>query len=190
MKQDYFPRFGLARCLPQKKKNNVENRLAYNGDRPLRPTITTHTAGHPGLSKVRHLAKLMDSQFSIPGTRYRFGLDGILGLIPGVGDLGTFAVSGYMLMIMAKNGASGYVLARMVVNVLADALIGSIPLIGDLFDFAFKANTRNLKLMEEHYAEGRHRGGAWRVIIPVLLILGLIIGLIIWGVYRLLAEIF
>lgn len=132
----------------------------------------------------------MDAQFRLPGTQFRFGLDGILGLIPGAGDLGTFAVSGYMLVIMARNGASGFVLARMAVNVIIDALIGSIPLIGDLFDFAFKANTRNLRLMEEHYAEGRHRGGAWKVIVPVLLVLLLIVGAIIYGMYRLLAAIF
>ncbi|SHE86274.1 protein of unknown function [Cnuella takakiae] len=165
----------------------MENSLAYRGGRPAYNYTSTK---HPGLGKVRRLAKLMDAQFSIPGTQFRFGLDGILGLIPGVGDLGTFAVSGYMLMIMAQNGASGFVLARMTLNILLDTLIGSIPLIGDLFDFAFKANTRNLRLMEEHYAEGRHRGGAWKVILPVLIVLALVIGLLIYGVYRLLAAIF
>ena len=153
-------------------------------------TSPTATSSTPALAHVRRLAKLMDAQFSIPGTNYRFGLDGILGLIPGAGDLSTFAVSGYMLMIMARNGASGYVLSRMVVNILIDAAIGSIPLIGDIFDFAFKANLRNLRLMEEHYAEGRHRGSAMKVIIPVLIIVGLIIAAIIYGMYRLLAAIF
>lgn len=165
----------------------VENSLSYRGG-PSAYNYNNPT--HPGLGKVRRLAKLMDSQFSIPGTRYRFGFDGLLGLIPGVGDLGTFAVSGYMIMIMAQNGASGFVLARMALNILLDAAIGSIPFLGDLFDFAFKANTRNLRLMEEHYAEGRHRGGAWKVVVPVLLVLALIIGLIIYGMYRLLAAIF
>src|SRR5215210_76117 len=94
----------------------------------------------PGLKHIAFLAKLMDAQFRIPGTDFRFGLDGLIGLIPGAGDLSTFAVSGYMLWVMAHNGASGYVLARMIVNVLIDTLIGSIPIIGDLFDFTFKAN--------------------------------------------------
>ncbi|MCU7547556.1 DUF4112 domain-containing protein [Chitinophagaceae bacterium LB-8] len=140
-----------------------------------------------GLKEVEYLAKLMDSQFRIPGTNFRFGLDGIIGLVPGVGDLSTFAVSSYMLWIMARNGASGYVLARMVVNVLIDTLIGSIPLVGDLFDFAFKSNTRNLRLMQEHYREGRHKGSAWKVIIPVLIILFLVIAAIIWLAYKLIA---
>jgi hypothetical protein len=136
------------------------------------------------------LARLMDTQFRFPGTNFRFGLDGILGLIPGAGDLSTFAISGYMIWVMAHNGASGYVMARMILNVLLDALIGAIPLLGDLFDFAFKANTRNMKLMQQHYREGRHRGSAWKVIVPVLIILLLVIIALIWGTYELIRYIF
>ena len=146
--------------------------------------------GQRGLKQLGRLAKLMDEQFRIPGTDIRFGLDGIIGLIPGAGDLSTFAVSGYMLWIMANNGASGFVLARMTLNILIDALIGSIPILGDVFDIAFKANMRNIQLMQEHYEEGRHRGSAWKVIIPVLVILFLIIVVIIWATYKLLASIF
>ncbi len=146
--------------------------------------------GQRGLKQLGRLAKLMDAQFRIPGTDIRFGLDGIIGLIPGAGDLSTFAVSGYMLWIMANNGASGFVLAKMTLNILIDALIGSIPILGDVFDIAFKANMRNIQLMQEHYEEGRHRGSAWKVIIPVLVILFLIIVVIIWATYKLLASIF
>jgi hypothetical protein len=102
------------------------------------------------MKQVARLTKLMDKQFTIPGTDIRFGLDGIIGLIPGVGDVSTFAVSCYLISLMAKNGASGYVIARMVLNVLIDTIIGSIPFIGDIFDFAFKSNSRNLRLMQEH----------------------------------------
>lgn len=136
------------------------------------------------------LSKLMDSQFSIPGTQIRFGLDGIIGLIPGAGDLSTFAISAFMLSIMAKNGASGYVLARMTLNVLIDTILGSIPILGDIFDIAFKANNRNLRLMEQHYTEGRHRGGAWKIILPLLILLFIIIGSIIYFTYKLLASLF
>ena len=146
--------------------------------------------GQRGLKQLGRLAKLMDAQFRIPGTEIRFGLDGIIGLIPGAGDLSTFAVSGYMLWIMANNGASGFVLAKMTLNILIDALIGSIPILGDVFDIAFKANMRNIQLMQEHYEEGRHRGSTWKVIIPVLVILFLIIVVIIWATYKLLASIF
>ncbi len=142
------------------------------------------------LQSLDLLAKLMDNQFRIPGTNIRFGIDSILGLIPGVGDLSTFAVSSWLLLIMARNGASGYVMARMVLNILIDALIGSIPIIGDLFDVAFKANVRNMRLMHQHYVEGRHRGSKWKVIFPVLIIVLAIIVGIIWLMYRLIASLF
>lgn len=147
-------------------------------------------SGRRGFEQLGRLAKLLDAQFRIPGTDIRFGLDGLIGLIPGAGDLSTFAVSGYMVWIMAKNGASGFVLARITMNILVDALLGSIPLLGDIFDIAFKANMRNMRLMQEHYQEGRHKGSAWKVIIPVLIVLFLIIVGIIWGTYKLLASIF
>ncbi len=134
---------------------------------------------------LRSLAKFMDAQFRIPGTNIRFGLDGLLGLIPGFGDVSTFAVSGYLLWLMANNGASGYVLARMALNIMIDSLLGSIPIIGDLFDIAFKANMRNMKLLEEHYREGRHRGGAWKVVVPVLIVVLLFVAFTIWILYQL-----
>jgi hypothetical protein len=146
-----------------------------------------NTVQFKGLDK---LAKLMDAQFTIPGTSIRFGFDALIGLIPGAGDLSTFAISGYMVLIMARNGAGGFVLARMVFNILLDAIVGAIPLLGDVFDVAFKANMRNMRLMNQYYKEGRHRGSAWKLIFPVLIILlALIVG-IIWLVYRLLAWIF
>lgn len=143
-----------------------------------------------GLREIEFLAKLMDSRFRVPGTDIRFGLDAIIGLIPVAGDLSTFAVSGYMLFILAKNGASGFLLARMILNVLIDAVVGMVPFLGDLFDIAFKANTRNLRLMQEHYIEGRHRGTAWKLIIPVLIVLFLIVAGIIWLGYKLLSNLF
>ncbi len=142
------------------------------------------------MQQVARLSKLMDKQFSIPGTNFRFGLDGILGLIPGVGDISTFAVSCYLITLMAKNGASGYVMARMVLNVLIDAIIGSIPFIGDIFDFAFKANSKNMRLMQEHFVDGRHRGGAWKVIIPIVIILLLILVGGIWLAWKAVSSLF
>ena len=143
-----------------------------------------------GLKDMDYLARLMDSRFKIPGTNIRFGLDALIGLIPGIGDLSTFAVSGYMIMIMAKNGANGYVLARMITNILVDAIVGAIPLLGDLFDVAFKANMRNMRLMQQYYQEGRHRGSAWKVVIPILIVVLLIIVALMYLVYKLLASIF
>src|SRR3954468_12013783 len=141
-------------------------------------------ANNPQLRHLETLAKLMDNQFRIPGTNFRFGLDALIGLIPGAGDLTTFGISGVMVFIMAQNGASGAVLARMILNVLIDTLIGAIPLIGDLFDFGFKSNTKNIRLMKEHYLEGRHQGGAWKVILPVMLIFIALFAGVGWLVYK------
>lgn len=144
----------------------------------------------PVISNLDSLAKLLDSQFKIPGTNIRFGLDSLIGLVPGAGDFATLLVSGYMVMILAKNGASGFVLARMTLNILIDALVGSIPLLGDIFDVAFKANQRNMKLMREHYMEGRHRGGAWKLILPVMFVLFLVVAALAWLSYKILIWLF
>jgi hypothetical protein len=136
------------------------------------------------LKSVELIAWLMDSRFKIPGTRFRFGLDPLIGLIPGLGDFTGFLISGYMILICARNGASGFVLARMTLNIFIDALIGAIPLIGDLFDFAYKANDRNLKLMQQHYIEGRHKGGAWEVVVPILIVLFIVIAALAWCGYK------
>ncbi len=152
--------------------------------------MSLQTSPQRGLKDIEYLAKLMDNQFRVPGTNFRFGLDAIIGLIPGVGDLSTFAVSGYMLLIMAKNGASGYLLARMVLNVLIDTIIGMIPLLGDIFDVVFKANIRNMQLMHQHYAEGRHRGSAWKIILPVLIVLFAIVIGAVWVTYKIFVSIF
>jgi hypothetical protein len=142
------------------------------------------------ISNVESMAKWMDSRFTIPGTNIRFGLDALIGLIPGAGDFATLCVSGYMVSILARNGASGFVVARMALNIAIDALLGSIPILGDIFDVAFKANLRNMKLMREHYVEGRHKGGAWKVVVPVMLLLLLFIGALAWLSYRFFVWVF
>jgi hypothetical protein len=102
---------------------------------------------------LRHLrafsiiARLLDAQFRVPLTRWRFGLDGILGLIPGAGDIATALVGAYGLVVAWKLGAPASIHIRMALNLLVDAGVGSIPIAGDLFDFAFKANIRNERLL-------------------------------------------
>lgn len=146
--------------------------------------MPTKNAQAPALKNMEHVARLMDAQFTIPGTNIKFGLDALVGLVPGAGDFATFLVSGYMLTVLAQNGASGFVLARMGLNVLIDSLFGTIPILGDIFDVAFKANQRNMKLMREHYVEGRHRGGAWKIVVPLLLLLFVFVAGIAWLAYK------
>ena len=100
------------------------------------------------LRRLEYLADWLDSRFRLPGTNIRFGLDPILGLIPGIGD-GTLALPAvYLIFCAARLGAPRRVLARMGLNVLIDILFGAIPLIGDLFDIGFKANRRNVALLK------------------------------------------
>ena len=106
------------------------------------------------LHQLRRIAHLFDSAFRVPGTRFRFGLDPILGLIPGIGDL-TAPV--FTLMILWHGFAARVpkvVLARMVLNAAIDAALGSIPLVGDAFDFVWKSNDWNLALLERHVVAG------------------------------------
>ena len=98
---------------------------------------------------LARLARLLDSSIRLPGG-YRIGIDGLLGLAPGVGDALGAALSLYIIARAHQLGAPGRVLARMLLNVGADALIGTVPLLGDWFDFAFKANQRNLSLLRRH----------------------------------------
>lgn len=101
-------------------------------------------------TRVRALARLMDSAVRVPGTNVRLGLDAVLGLVPGAGDLATAAASVYIVTSAARLGVPRSVLVRMLVNVGADVAIGSIPLLGDLFDVAWRANTRNAALLDAH----------------------------------------
>ena len=107
----------------------------------------------PRLASLRTLARALDSAVGIPGTSLRVGGDALLGLVPVVGDLAGAALSGYVVLSAARMGVSKAVLARMVGNVGLDALVGAVPLLGDFFDVGWKANTRNVALLERALAE-------------------------------------
>lgn len=94
-------------------------------------------------------AKLLDSKFRIPGTNIRFGIDPIVGLIPGAGDVLAGSISIYFLIQGVRLGADAAVLGRMFLNILMDVLIGSIPVLGDVFDVYWKANLRNARILDE-----------------------------------------
>lgn len=101
-------------------------------------------------AQTERLARLLDSRFRVPGTSMRFGVEPLLGLIPGVGDAAGLALSTMVVVQAVRLGARGATVARMVLNVAVDAVVGSIPLLGSVFDFAFKANTRNVALLQRH----------------------------------------
>lgn len=99
------------------------------------------------LERVERLASLMDEAFRIPGTSYRIGLDGIIGLVPVVGDAVSLGTNAYVIYVAEQMGVSRATQARMLLNAGLDFAIGSIPMVGDLFDVAFKSHLRNLTLL-------------------------------------------
>ena len=103
--------------------------------------------------RIALLAQLMDSAFVVPGTRVRVGLDAALGLVPGVGDLASGAIGLYIVLQARELGASRWLQARMMGNLLLDTAVGSVPLLGDAFDVLFKANLRNLRLLQQELGE-------------------------------------
>ena len=105
------------------------------------------------LRRVQILARALDSAIRIPGTRITFGLDSIIGLVPGAGDLASALVSGYIVLASARMGVPPAVVTRMILNLGVDTLVGSVPLLGDLFDVGFRANLRNAALLERHIAD-------------------------------------
>ena len=106
------------------------------------------------LDSLRRYAVLLDSRFRIPGTGIRFGLDAIIGLIPGVGDVSTPIFATLLLLQGVRMRLPVVVQARMVLNAAIDMLLGFIPVLGDLVDIGFKANLRNLALLERHARPG------------------------------------
>lgn len=109
--------------------------------------LSPASAGDP-LARARTIARLLDSAVSVPGTGIRFGLDPLLGLIPGLGDLAGMMLSGYLVVLGGRLGVPRTVLMRMLANVAIDTVGGSVPVLGDLFDVGWKSNMRNVGLLE------------------------------------------
>jgi hypothetical protein len=113
---------------------------------------TSHRPGgdSPRVARLRRLAHWLDAGVRIPGTNIRFGLDPIIGLIPGIGDSTGAAFGGWILLEAARLGVPRTTLLRIAWNIAVDAVIGAVPFLGDLFDVAWKSNLRNVALLERH----------------------------------------
>src|SRR5437868_1347322 len=126
------------------------------------------------------LALIMDQFLRLPGTKFRFGLDPIIGLIPGLGDTASAIISALSLVYAARCGLPKVLLARMSLNILLNEIIGIIPGIGDAFSFWFKSNTRNYELMQRHFGAPRKpRSSDW---IFVAAILGALVIIVLAGI--------
>jgi hypothetical protein len=136
---------------------------------------------------LRALSRLLDSAFVIPGTRYRFGLDALIGLVPGLGDAVSAVFSSYLVLQASRLGAPRSVVTRMIANIALDTLVGWVPVLGDVFDVAWKSNVRNMALLEEHLQQpsaaraGSRRalvllGGALLLLVTGAVVLGVLAG--------------
>ncbi|MDA8746318.1 DUF4112 domain-containing protein [Rubripirellula amarantea] len=141
------------------------------------------------LKWVDSFTRTLDTKLRIPGTNVRFGVDFILGLVPGAGDLLSLGLSGILIATMAKNGASAKLVTKMLGNVLLDTIVGTVPVLGNLFDLFFKANYRNLELMREYYDEDKHRGSVWPMMLGITAVLLIIAVASIWLLVKLFSMI-
>ncbi|MDX2216932.1 MAG: DUF4112 domain-containing protein [Oculatellaceae cyanobacterium bins.114] len=129
------------------------------------------------LQRVRVVGKLLDNAVQIPGTSYRVGLDPLLGLLPGGGDAVGFVLSAYIVLEALRFRLPKETIIRMSTNLLMDAVVGSVPVLGDIFDVTWKANARNLALLEAHVANPRPQRAADR-----WFVIAVVIGLVLLGV--------
>jgi hypothetical protein len=131
---------------------------------------------------AERLVRFLDDGFVVPGTRFRVGFDAVIGLIPGVGDLVMTATSLSLVWLAWQRGVSKAVLGRMLVNLGVDALAGAVPVFGDVFDLVFKANRRNLTLLERYDRAPRQaeaRDGAFLALVAIFIIAILTVPLVL-----------
>lgn len=151
---------------------------------PSEPDGTAERPASADAEHVRRLARLLDSAVRIPGTRIRFGLDSILGLIPAGGDVVGATLAAWIVLQAARLGAPFVVLVRMTGNLAVDALVGAIPVLGDLFDLGWRGNVRNVALLERHLEapERTRRRSALALGGVAGGLLG-VVGLLAWGAW-------
>ncbi|WP_148087739.1 DUF4112 domain-containing protein [Gemmata obscuriglobus] len=126
---------------------------------------------------LRGIAKVMDEAVTVPNTNVKVGLDALLGLIPGVGDIGSAAVGAYILRAAARLNVPTVIIARMLMNLLIDAALGIVPFIGDFLDVLYKANAKNARLVVEAVENrGAATRGSWLKLIGAFTVFALIVG--------------
>ncbi|MEZ2238953.1 DUF4112 domain-containing protein [Microcoleus sp.] len=143
---------------------------------------TTNKSHVASLRRLRRISNLLDNAIPIPGTKYRIGLDPILGLIPGGGDLISSIFAGYVVFKSAQMGVPQETLVQMAANIVFDTVAGTVPVAGDLLDVAWKANVKNIELLDAHLGSPEPAGkkADWLFVAALLLGLALIVAGIIF----------
>jgi len=127
------------------------------------------------LGKLRRISKVLDNAIAIPGTKISFGLDPILGFLPGGGDTVTGGIAAYIVIEAARMGVPREILWKMVGNILIDSFAGTVPVVGDLFDLGWKANVKNIELLEKHLDVAESTKGDRLFLFGLILVLALIV---------------
>ena len=130
------------------------------------------------MNRLGRLAWLMDDFINIPGTKFKVGFDPLLGLLPWLGDAAGSIVSSFMISEAARLGVPKSLLLKMAFNIIVDALLGVLPLVGDIFDFGWKANSRNFKLLEKYLERPRKTVIESRLFVVILIVL--IVGFVVF----------
>lgn len=150
------------------------------------------------IQRLRRLSQLLDNALPIPGLNYRVGLDPIIGLIPGGGDMVSAILSAYIVLEATRFRLPKETLGRMVMNILIDTLTGIVPVLGDIFDLTWKANAMNMQLLEEHLQAPKSREAADRgfIIVMIIILALIVIGItsfglfLLWGLTALMNSLF
>ncbi len=167
------------------------NRQQPVNTHPPAPPSGDRTPARDGaVRRLDSLSYLLDNSIRVPGTNARFGADAIIGLIPGFGDAAGALMSAYIVLQAARLGAPASSLARMLLNVGIEALFGAVPVLGDLFDAAFKANARNVAILRgELERPGSTRKSSTAVVLAVVVALVVILGAVGWLAFSVLRTI-
>jgi len=158
----------------------MDDRTRDDGERAAR--------GQRALERLRAIARLFDQAFVVPGTGWRFGIDALFGLVPGIGDVLGAIVAVYALRVARMLRAPVAIQLHMLSNIALDALVGTVPLFGDLFDFIYKAQTRNLALLDNwlaapHETARRSRRGLLLMPLAIILVFATLTVFGIWTLY-------
>ncbi len=162
-------------------------RHTYVMPAPLEPEVLP-PRDPPALQSARVVARILDESIEIPGTSWRIGIDPIVGLVPGIGDLLSAIASAWIILVGIRLGAPGSVVARMALNVAIDTIVGAVPVAGDVFDAAWKSNVMNVRLLDAWLARpaATHRASGL-VVAGVLLGLLLVVAAVAVALWLLLA---
>ena len=155
--------------------------MTNNQNAPQNPAVQTATAAtYPEFQWIDTVSSLLDNKFRIPFTQIRFGADFLVGLIPTVGDWLSFGISSILVFAMMRRGIGVGMLFKMLGNITLDATVGSIPILGDIFDLHYKANRRNVAMLKEYYIENQNPPSVKRSFsIVFLLFFSILIGFLI-----------